>query len=508
MITVELTAAIDSLGTTQTFYFATSSFVSSTGDTPANTIFYDAIKEPGYLGVNIFADGYTGGASKVENGEIVLNNVSGKFDALINYGFDGRVVTIREGQLGAAYPSSFRTVLVGTIESFEYKLGTIVFKLKDKQTAFDKPVQTVKYLGNNALPAGIEGVANDIKDKFLPILYGAGYGIKPDCVNTSKLIYRITDAALQSVSAVYLDGATVTFGTDRANAAAMEATAPAAGNYDTCLAEGLIRLGAAPQATITVDALQGANAAARTVAQLLKLLAIRAGFSMGADSLTDITALDTKNSAVVGTYITGDDNYRKHMDALANSIGAYYGFDRYGVFRMGRLEVPTTTPVATIEDYRVLSGLEFTTPKDNGLPVYRGVATWRKQQTVLTTFAGSVSDANRALMGTQFRQVSSTDNAAVQTKHLNSKILQIETLLTTEADALTEASRQRDMRLVQRKILKVAVDVAFLTENDLNCGDEVALQISRYGLDNGPSFILIGINYALRGSRVILSLWG
>src|SRR3990170_4071395 len=118
MILIELTAAIDAAGTTQTFYVSTDSFITEPTDTPANTAFTPCLIAPGSLGMHAFADGRTGGATRLETGEIVIVNVDGQFDAWLNYSFDGRAVTIRNGTSGA-YPGAFPVVLTGTVESIE-----------------------------------------------------------------------------------------------------------------------------------------------------------------------------------------------------------------------------------------------------------------------------------------------------------------------------------------------------------------------------------------------------
>src|SRR3546814_2394009 len=48
-------------------------------------------------------------------------------------------------------------------------------------------------------------------------------------------------------------GVALAFGSDRANYAALAGASIASGSYDTCLAEGMIRLGGAPEGRVTCD---------------------------------------------------------------------------------------------------------------------------------------------------------------------------------------------------------------------------------------------------------------
>jgi len=116
MILIEITAAIDAAGTLTTLYLSDNHFVTAPNDTPANVAFKQALKEPGSIGVHAYSDGKTtGGATKLETGEIVVINVDGQFDEWLDYGFDGRAVTIRYGT-GGAYPADFQTIFTATPE--------------------------------------------------------------------------------------------------------------------------------------------------------------------------------------------------------------------------------------------------------------------------------------------------------------------------------------------------------------------------------------------------------
>jgi hypothetical protein len=506
MILIELTAAIDAAGTVSTFYLSTDQFQTSPTDTPVNTAFVNALIDPGTLGVHAYSDGRTGGGTKLETGEIVIANVDGQFDAWLNYSFDGRAVTIRSGESGA-YPSAFPIVLVGTVESIEADWRKIVIRLRDRQFIFDRPVLTTRYAGNNALPSGVEGTASDLKGKVKPKAYGKVYNVSPALVNTSRLEYEM--GVCNTVGAANDRGIALTPGAAYTSQVDMETTAPAAGGVRSWVAGGYFRLGSSPTGQITLDVTQGANAAARTVAQILKQLALDAGLGAGEISAADVTALDTANSAEVGTWIDSDStSFQSAMDQIAASAGAWYGFDSANVLRMGLLTAPSGTPVVTLYDYDVRDGIERRPAKDNGIPVYRATVNHSKIWTTQPSdLAGAVSAATRAYLAEE-RRSEKAEDTSVKTQWLLATELTVDSLLTAAADSATEAARLLALYKVRRDIFDIPVSLSIVTTSALKLMDVVAVQLSRFGMTSGKSFRLIGIRIELARNEAILTLWG
>lgn len=506
MIIIELTAAIDAAGTTRAFYFSTEALITLGTDTPANTAFIPAVKDPGSLGVSAYGDGRTGGNSALESGEIVLVN-DGRFDAWIDYSFEGRPVTIRAGEAGAAYPAGFSTLMTATVDSLVLTDSAVTLRLRDKQLLLDTAVLVTRYAGTNTLPNGLEGVAGDLKDKPKPRLFGAVTGIAPPCVNTSKLTYQVNNGAVSDISAVYDRGVSLTKGADFATSALLQAASPAAATYITCFAEGYFRLGSAAAGLITCDAVQGASAANRTVAQTLKAIALIAGVSAGDINAADVTALDTANASVIGLYLDSDGSAREAMDQVATSIGAFYGFDPAGALRMGVLTTPSGTPVLALETRHILS-IERRSPKDNGVPIWTATVRYGLNYTIQTTdLATAVNADRRAVIGAEYRAEKSED-ATVKTKYLTAGELSVDTLIAGQSDAATEAARQLALYKVRRDIFDVTIPLEVYAGLPLNFLDVVSITYRRYGLTSGKSFRLIGRRIELARRRVTLTLWG
>lgn len=190
--------------TLTTLYYGSAGWVSSPTDTPASTYFSGRIKSCN-IARAIFAPGTTGGASRTGNGDLVLINNDGELDTLLGYGFDGRAISIYQGDDADAFPSGFTPLFVGTMDQPELTRNTLVLRLKDRQLELDVPLQPTLYAGTNALPDGVEGV-EDLKGKPKPLLYGTVRNVSPPCVNTSKLIYQVSEDAITSVDDVRDNG--------------------------------------------------------------------------------------------------------------------------------------------------------------------------------------------------------------------------------------------------------------------------------------------------------------
>jgi hypothetical protein len=793
---------------TRTLYYASREFRTGPADTPANTIFENVLLQPAVLRRDAFGAGTTGGASRVGYGDLILANGDGALDALVGYGFDGRAITIwRTETQDPTYPTDFTKFLVGTMEQPEVGRDTVTIKLRDRQLEVQVPLQATKYAGDNSLPDGLEGVADDLKGKPKPLCFGKVLNVPAVLVNTSKLIYQVNDGAIASVSGVYdrgvrlgnnfdtwtlvdeptgiiralayvpdgavlygvgdggtivssedgttwgdvtndwsttditaiaagrntaageaivmvggvsgtlylyetpsldsgqgtavtsqfststiralhywsaqhlwiavgddgkistsadggqswtartsgvatalygiatsqslivvvgasgvvrtsADGITWTSRTSGVGASTMYAAvygggqfvvvgadskvavsangilwglatggmptqrgivyadglyvvagddqdisisgdgitwtpraegatttdyfaiaqvgagavcaagqetgggagevyrcaipgtyssaadlededlAPAPGTYKVYLAGGYFRLGASPTGLITADVTQGAAAGDRTAGQLFTDVLTLAGKSSGDWSAADVTALDTANASVLGFWTADEMRCDELLTLLAASVGAWWGVDRLGIYRIKQLTAPSGTPAAAFVADDMLRPLTRVVPNDpgRGLPVFQTIVRWGKVYAVQDDLAGGVSATRRALVSKEWREAKDTDTA-VQTIHLLAPQTVEDSLLTTEANAQSEADRRQTLRGVLRHLFAttVALDAETML---LDLGDVATLTHSRYGLSAGKDFRILGIEPDARAGSLGLSVWG
>jgi hypothetical protein len=198
----EIEAYDPALGTTRILRFANRPFTTRSSESPANTLYEIGLQQPEDISRSLFANGATRGRSTIALGDLVLANPDGALDYLNELAFDGRTLTVRRStKYQPSYPSDF-TSFVTTMEQPECGLDTITLKTRDQfYTVAAAPLQTNKYLGNNALPAGLEGTA-ELAGKPKPVCLGVVKSVPAPCVNTSKLIYQVNDGAVNSIDAV------------------------------------------------------------------------------------------------------------------------------------------------------------------------------------------------------------------------------------------------------------------------------------------------------------------
>jgi hypothetical protein len=399
------------------------------------------------------------------------------------------------------------------MDSADFTWKEISIKVRDRQQELAKPLQQTRYGGTNALPNGLDGVPKDLKGGAKPILYGRVQNISPPQVNTSRLIYQVSEAIIQSVDAVYDRGTALTAGAVYTSQADMETTAPSAGQYRVWLnADGsYVRLGSAPAGTLTVDATQGAAIANRTAAQLMNQVLLKAGITAGDITAADVTALDAAVGYEVGFWTPEktDTTGVAAMDALANSVGAWWGVDRLGKFRMGRVIAPligdsigtlTATDMITVDRTR-------SSDQGGGVPSWQVKLNYSRMFTTQDDLAAAVPATTKSERAEQWRTVIAND-AAIKTQWPKSVEIEFTTHLLTQADAEAEAARRLLLYKIRRDTLEVRVKLENALAATIDLGKVITVQLPRFGMGSGKPFLVTGIRTDLRNNVFDLTLWG
>ena len=489
---VEMTGYDPGSSSLKVYRFCTGTgYSTSPTDTPANTYYEPRVKQPGLFKQVLYTEGATSGSSKGGYGEIVLVNIDGGLDQLLDIGFDGQLIVVKEGDDSQSL-SAFATVITGTCEQLATSWDKITVRLRDNSALLDTPAQLTKYLGNNALPDGVEGTS-DLKSKPKPRLLGAAINMTPPCVNTSLLIYQTSDKGLLAVPAVYDGGVVITVGVSRADVTALSSNAPAAGTFDYILGDvsnpSYFRLGSTPAFGITFD---GTGIGGQTVGQLCKTLAIE---KVGSTKIVEqsIIDLDKASTAPVGFY-TGiaEITTAAILDALCASAGAWWGFDNLGIFWCKQLQAPVATQaITTLTQSEIISiDRVATNDGDRGVPPWKVAVQYARNFTVQSSgVAGmigtgdiltaeatetplSVDRATRLMMEYFSTSVSDT---AVQTVHTLAPEISVKTVLNNKTDADAEALRLLNMRKVRRDRLKVKIALKAVSYPDGGSWDDEAI---------------------------------
>ncbi|RDK01432.1 hypothetical protein [Paraburkholderia lacunae] len=492
IIAMEVEACHLAGGQVDTLRFSESGFVTRPDDTPANAWFEPVIKTAPSLSRLLFDAAGTYGATKVTIGNVQLVNEGGELDYLLtDYAFDGRRFTVRIGDVGTPF-AQWLVVMTGTLSDVAANGTAVDLIIQDRLadlTLNDWPT----YAGDNVAPNGLEGTAADLKDQPKPRVYGAVLNVTPKAVNTSKLIYQVSDAAC-AVSAAYDNGAALTRGPDYASTADMQATEPAAGQF-RCFA-GYLRLGSAPVGTVTCDA---AGVAVRA-GDLLVAIAGDAGVPASDIMQADVDALNAVAGGRIGVWADSNPTPQSLMDTVAGSVGAWYGFDRLSRLRMGRLDAPAGTPVAVWgRDVQ-----ETVQPSSGGVPAWSISVRYARNYTVQSNVAGTAGTARAAWLAQEYRTSAATD-PSIKVPWPHAQTLSFDTGLLDANDADAESRRRLALYGPRRMKIDIDVPVAELGETDL--GDVVGLTTPRYGL-SGRLFRVIGINSGFASGKAALVLWG
>jgi hypothetical protein len=495
-------------------------FRSAPRDDPPSTVWEPRVIQGGNYERHLFGRGRTLGRSEVGFGEVVINNADGTLDELKAWSWSGWPILIESIEPGGAYPDDAVTLLAALIGPVSWKRRQIVFAIRDRQAQVaDKLLVEETYLGDNALPNGLEGVPEDLKGRSKPQPFGIVSNATLPIVNTSKLIAQVAARAGQAVAVTTLTdrGAVIAAGAPYATIADLLATAPVGATYrlypGSAMEGAYLRLGSSPAGTLTADILEGDDGTRRTPGQVMRRLMERAG--QPSNAIVGDAALDGRSGAPVGM-LAGIDGLRcgEALDAIAGSAGAWWIGDRLGRLAMGRLELPVGEPAMTVDTSLILdgsSGIELLGGENDGQPAYRVTVEWGHNWTVQDAdqLAG-VALPLKNYRALEYRSVkfpaTEAEEAAIKAVSPNAVDITVTTQLAAESDALALAAVLFERYRVARDVYQVSVPSERVPELDL--GDLVRLQVPRFGLAGGKLFRVIGQVVDLARNVTTFILWG
>jgi len=458
-----------------TLRFATAGYMTHAADTPPNTYVDGRVLQPALLRQEMPAE--YAGAATVGYGELVLANADGALSELVYAGLDGQTVRVRQGDSAAAL-SSFADVFTATADQAIFNEKRLTIRLKDGLALLDRPLLTATFAGNNALPAGVEG-GPDIKGLIKPRLFGLVQNLAPPCVNTSRLIYLVSDGGFINqagaggdITAVYDRGTALTAGTAYSSQADMEANAPAAGQYRIWYAGAMFRLGSTPAGLVTCDA--GANTSGRGWQDVLTTIVKTAGLVSGQIDIESSYNVDSKPdnwtgavTAEVGIWVDDARTALEAAEPIATSCGVMLSWlDLSGGAQPKLYAEAWPRPYAVRDDnsYGAVwyaGSAVLSIRPTAGSEAGAGVPAWRVQlgyspvlQLQEFDVDAGVSQARKSFVANERRQLTASDTA-IKTKHTNAVTLERPTQIMNEAAALDEATRQLYLRRYRRAWFEV-----------------------------------------------------
>lgn len=440
-------------------------------------------------------------------GFLELINTDGALDnALQNYAIDGREISVFYGPYMEPF-DQFQIIaqLLGVRwEGGRERLRAVV---RDRSYTLDKPVQETFYLGTGGAEGGAE-----LEGKPKPLVYGEVLNISITLIDATNLVYQVHDGAIDSVVNIYDRGLSLTLDTavgtggDVANYAALIAASPAAGNYITSVAEGLIRLASSPAGLVTAD-IKGDDTGSVYVDTIggicQRVMSDRASL---ASAWINGATWDALPSYSVGIYISPNDatTSEQLIDFLTGSIGASWGPSRAGVIRAYQPVLPETQPTDLyLGEEDIIDMVPLSPPN----PRWRQAVGYEKNWTIQRgeDLAGSVTDARRQFLKDEYRFESSTD-LQIRTRHaesLNPPLLAGG--LVASADAATVAADQMALHSLDRAEYEVHLKrIGFLAD----LAHVTNIIFGRFSLQSGKNFLVTSIKEDGERDRIILKVWG
>ena len=498
--------------TTSTMYrFGSLGYNTEPTDMPPNTHYEDRLIGAGNIVRRLSQSGASpllGQRVQVSYGIIRLRNNDGALDTIFSradISFRERPATLLRVRDGMPY-STAQVVLVVAVSEVVRGRDEIEIHVKDRLYELASPHITAVYGGTNVLPNGVDGGA-DLAGKRLPLCLGKCLQVQPDCVNTSKQIYRVSSAAIQSMT-VYSGGLAVTAGTNYTSQADMEANAPLSGQVRVWPAGGMFRWGgAAPTYVLTADVVADTTANSKA-GTLIKRLVEARGLTINA---ADVAALDAANGAVLQVFVNDDRDTLAIMEEVARTVGAAFWANRLGVVRLARVALPTgAAPRATIADWSALRVTSVPTTED--VPTTKWTLQYARYHRPLQgpDVATSVSDSDRADLGQAWR-VATDSVTLTPNPHKRTEEGKRDTAFTAKADADAEATRLvgiTDEPLYTHLIEGSQLDDEVLFDLDLD--DEITLRWDRYGFDPETEIPrrVTGLTVDYQFGKCDLIVWG
>lgn len=502
--------------TTEDVYFASTTFRTSSTDTPANTPMLGRLVPPN-LRVSLVSGGtiangitQTRGAIKLinhgdegfdRNGVLVSGR--GQFDSYRTmYSWDNRQAVMYVGPKDGTFVDDFEVYDTFSIAGLDWNYDEVILSPGPALTDWNKVVQSNTYgqryvvkdgdsviLADGSI-ATVDTIFDDLSNVPKPLALGHVYGIQPQVTSQRSGIYqfhakeRLSDPSPESLDTVYEDGLAMT-------------PVPDGTDYTADLTDGTFDLLTETSATITAD-IKGARIGPsdsyvdRPGAIIQGSLYDYMGLEPSQVRTEDLAKLDLAYDHEAGYYFGSNHVVRKaFLDEMLRPI-AFWFIARGGRFAVGWLKNPSEeTPTLTLAAKDILSVKRRSTVP----PAWRvrvGYAPIGKPIDY-GDFAGAVTETEMARQSQAYRYVEATDEGVLD--RFIAEDLTFETRIASESGAQDLAEALLTLYRKPRDIIEVDLTNKFLR---YDIGDVIRVGWPRY------DFIDDGLLLQENGDQLIL----
>lgn len=500
---------------------ATYPFISRADDDLPNQGFDPTLVSPGKFSRSIVNNGGFGELS-VGYGDVELINAEADYDDLVEgFAVDGRRVVIKvgakEGPRTVGAYNGFVTLADLQATGWVAQDDALRISLRDKGYLLEVPTQPNVFDGTGGLNGGA-----DLTGKRKPIAVGDGASgdganVSPVLILPEEYIYMVNDGSVQAIPKVYDSGFELDDTADYPTLAALRAATLVAGQYATCIAFGIFRLGGRPDGRVTCD-VEGDNSDGyvETTADVIRFLVENAADVTAADF--DDAAFDLFNTlqpAPIFYYLDHESN-----ETLAETLGklmgrmGWAGFTRLGMFEIARFDEPGIAPVAYFDQLDISSARIERQRLPSGIDpiVSRLRVTFGHNFTVMTNdeIVGDVleNQPNRAAFLQQpFRTVATADADAleIEADHRLAKQTEPFVLYFVDADdAQAEHDRLFALYGVERALYRFTVKGLL---HWIDVGHTVHLTYPRWDLHDGRYGVVVEVDLDAPANETTLTVF-
>ena len=488
---------------------------SASGDTPASTWIGGYLSGRFNYEIAIFAgaDPTQGGSATV--GILELEDPAGDLDDLRTLGWDSAPLELRRGDPEALL-STFTIVAKLTTAGLRYNTRKKEILLRDLAHKLTRAELHGQRYGGTGSADGDAALASRIK----PYCVGSVFNIPPLLINATGLIYQVSCSSVLGIDAVRDGGTALTFAADYATYALLAAATVSAGQYATCLALGLFKIGATPVYIITAD-VRGDNdtlngiAYPHTRAHIARRIATGRGSIKLYDPIdidgTAFEYLEQRQTATLGYFWDGEITKAEALaEVMAGCLG-WWTMRLDGTLAIGQLEDPAGVAPLFSLSYPTDSGSAESRVDEPAMTDYQSprratLMGWSRNYTVMSRnqIAGAVAAATAAIYQQATRYTTSED-LWIAGGYPSAPIVMVNGGFDSESAAQMEGDRQRRLLRDRRELFAIPAvidpfaDVAGRVINIANS--------NRLGLGTSRNLFCVGIAVNAN-SKPILKLWG
>jgi hypothetical protein len=421
VVLVEIDGVVGASGTT---YLSNRPYTTKPTDTPANTTYTACISG----GVTFTEKIDLAGNPTLSTGDIEISNPEGFRDTWLSWIWANKVVRVLIGDASWGR-ADFYQIFNGLVYDLDTKSRTSLNLIL---------VDRLQKL-NVAISETVIGGTSTNKDQLKPLCFGECFNVTPLLIDAATLTYQVHTGTIERFIDVRDNGLTV--------------------GFTETLGEGKFTLTQSPYGTITAS-VQGSKVSgvySGKITDIIQNILINYG-KTGSITSADIdtasfSALAVSPNANAGIYITDRQNVLDVCYQLARSIGAYLVTTVDGKFKLVRV---TSSP-GTASAYNTVTGTDMDEATINitqrfdvqGAAKVAYCKNWTVQNSGL---AAGLKPEFSALFAKDWFYKSVVDATVISNYNQSAEPPQTDTLLITDSDATTEATRINTLRKTPRYV--------------------------------------------------------